>query len=97
MENKDFLSSEEGDINSLYKKYAMRAFININERFDISFLAWLIACFSLFANLTLIVMIYVNPILTETTTICINIAFIFVLFVCLLAVYLVDWLENITF
>ena len=87
MRNKDFLSSGDVERNSLINRYAIYIWRNIKQRFKIKIVAWVIACFSLLANLTLIVMKYVNPILSNTMTTSLNIIFILILFICFIYVY----------
>ena len=79
MEKRDFLSSESGDVNSLNNNHATYKWKPNNAALKIKLLAWLMAFFSLVANFTLILMKYVNPIVTSTTTTSFNISFIILL------------------
>jgi len=87
MENKDSLVKGDVEKYSLINKYILNPIAKITKTKNIKFLAWVIAVFSSLANLTLIVMKYVSPALSNTNITGIMIVFTIIVFICFVVVY----------
>ena len=82
MRKRDFLSRGYGERNSWPNRNAMNNKPDSHKRHKINRIAWVIAVFSSFANLALIVTKYVNPIVTDTTTSSLTMVFLLIAFLC---------------